>query len=136
MAIVVSPYIHFVDNAREAIDFYKTIFGCEPEIHEFAETVQDEKFKHLVMHCELNFAGTKFFISDSLPMGGAKQGGENVDLSITGTKEDEETLTKYFEGLSEGGKIEVPLQAHPWGATFGMLTDKYGIHWMVNIADA
>jgi PhnB protein len=135
MAISLSPYVHFVDNAQAAIDFYKSVFGGETEIHKFGEygTPENDPPGNLIMHCEINFAGTKLYISDSLPMGGVKQDGENITLSLVGDKADEETLTKFFNGLADGGKVTDPLSVKPWGANFGMLTDKFGIHWMVNI---
>ncbi len=138
MAIQVFPYMHFIDNAGEAIEFYRSVFGADVDVHKFGEygTPENDPSKELIMHCELNFAGAKFFISDSLPMGGVKQGGENIELSINGGKDDEEVLTGYFNGLAEGGNVKDSLSTKPWGATFGMLTDKYGINWMVNIEQA
>ena len=135
MAINVTPYIHFIDNAREAIDFYKNALGAEVEAHSFGEygTPDTDPSHELIMHAQLSFAGTKFFISDSLPMGGVKQGGENVTISIDGFKADDEQLTKYFNALSDGATINQPLELSPWGAKFGMLVDKFGIHWMVNV---
>ena len=138
MAISLAPYIHYVDNAAEAIEFYKSVFGGEAEVHKFGEygTPENDPSRELVMHCDFKFAGTQLFISDSLPMGGVKQDGENITLSLNGSQSDGETLTTFFEGLSEGGKVTDPLSIKPWGANFGMLTDKFGIHWMVNIDQA
>ena len=138
MAITLVPYVHFVDNAAEAVEFYKSVFGGEAKINKFGEfgTPENDPSRDLIMHCDFKFAGTQLFISDSLPMGGVKQGGENITLSLTGEKSDSEMLTKFFDGLAEGGKVTDPLSIKPWGANFGMLTDKYNIHWMVNIAQA
>jgi PhnB protein len=135
MAISINPYVHFVDNAQEALDFYKQALGAEVTINKFGEfgTPDNDPSHDLIMHAEVTFAGTKFFVSDSLPMGGVKQGGENVELSITGGKADDEQLTQYFTALSDGATITAPLETAPWGAKFGMLVDKFGIHWMVNV---
>jgi PhnB protein len=54
-----------------------------------------------------------------------------IDLSLSGS--DEAKLKKYFDALSEGGNVQMPLEKQFWGDTFGMLTDKYGIEWMVNV---
>jgi PhnB protein len=58
--------------------------------------------------------------------------GDNFSLSFSG--DDSDTLTRYFEALGEGGKITQPLATQVWGDTFGMLTDKFGISWFVNIS--
>jgi PhnB protein len=135
MAISIKPYVLFVDNAQAAVDFYKQALGADVEINSFCEfgTPDTHPSHNLIMHAAVRFAGTEFFVSDSLPMGGVKQGGENVELSINGTKEDDEQLGKYFAALAEGGTIRVPLDTAPWGARFGMLTDKFGLNWMVNV---
>ena len=135
MAFSLTPYIHFVDNAKEALDFYKGIFGGDAEISKFGEygTPDNDPSHDLIMHADFKFAGMQLFISDSLPMGGVKQNGENIELAMHGGQEDEATLKKYFDALSEGGAIVVPFETAPWGAKFGMLKDKYGVRWMVNI---
>jgi PhnB protein len=58
--------------------------------------------------------------------------GDNISMSISGR--DNAKLTGFFSGLSRGGKVTMPLAKQFWGDTFGMLTDKFGVHWMVNIA--
>lgn len=135
MAVIVKPYIHFVDNAQAAVDFYQKALGAEVTINRFGEfgTPDTDPSHDLIMHAEVKFAGTSFFVSDSLPMGGVKQNGENIEISINGNKEDDEQLTGYFSALAEGGIIRVPLDTAPWGAKFGMLTDKFGVQWMVNV---
>jgi PhnB protein len=72
-------------------------------------------------------------LSDSGPMGEGTVG-TNFSVSLSG--DDEAKLTEYFNKLSEGGKVDVPLGKSPWGDTFGMLHDKYGISWFVNITGA
>jgi PhnB protein len=135
MAILLTPYVHFVDNAQEALDFYKGIFGGEAKISKFGEfgTPDTDPSHNLIMHSDFKFGGTQLFLSDSLPMGGVKQGGENVELALHGNHDDEATLTKYFNALAEGGTVTVPFETAPWGAKFGMLIDKFNIRWMVNI---
>lgn len=82
------------------------------------------------MHAQLENETLSFMGSDA-NLHNTVVFGNSVHLSIAGT--DDERITKFFEGLSEGGTVAVPLAAAPWGDKFGMLTDKFGIHWMVNI---
>jgi PhnB protein len=135
MAIQLNPYIHFVDNAAEVLEFYKSIFGGEVEISKFGDmgTPDTDPSHDLIMHADFKFNGMTLFISDSKPMGGVEQKAGNIELSLNGTQADKETLTGYFNALLEGGVTRVPLETAPWGATFGMLTDKFGVEWMVNI---
>ena len=84
----------------------------------------------LIIHATLKNEGLTFMASDSMPSRQAKIG-ENVHMCITG--EDHARLTKIFNGLSHGGKVDMPLAKQFWGDTYGQLTDKFGIHWMVNI---
>jgi len=136
--ISLTPYIHYVDNAAEALEFYKGIFGGEAKISKFGEfgTPDTDPSHDLIMHADFEFAGMRLFLSDSLPMGGVKQGGENIELALSGSAEDEAELRKYFDALAVGGKIKEPFEKAPWGAMFGMLVDKYGVQWMVNVDQA
>jgi PhnB protein len=59
-----------------------------------------------------------------------------ISLSLSGGVDDEEALTRWFAGLADGGHVHVPLARAPWGDSFGMVDDRFGIHWMVNIAGA
>jgi PhnB protein len=136
MAVRLTPYIHFVANAQEALDFYKSILSAEVEIYHFGDVAGmpvDEESKNLVMHSVLKFGDQQLYISDSKPMGGVAQNGENITLSLSGNDSDSEVLSGYFQKLSDGGKVTDELNEKPWGAKFGMVTDKFGVHWMVNI---
>lgn len=135
MAITLTPYINFVDNAQEALDFYQGVLGGETDISRFGDLPEmpvEDRFKNLIMHASLKSPDFEIMISDSAPMGGVKQDGENVSISLFG--DDDATLSRYFEGLSAGGQVTAPLAMAPWGDKFGMFTDKFGIHWMVNIS--
>jgi len=135
MAITLNPYIHFDGNAEEVANFYKGIFGGELTINRFGDFDSSdvgEEFKNQVMHADLKTDELRLMISDSGPMGAGKVG-DNISISLSGFADDKEKLTGYFDALSDGGNVTVALETHPWGATFGMVTDKYGIHWLVNI---
>ena len=128
-----NPYLHFSGNCQEAMEFYKSVFGGKLEMTNYldggmSQSADDEK---LIMHAMLQADnGITFMASDgrntleneSDPM---------IQLSLSGDNTDE--LTAYFNTLSENGTILEPLVQAPWGDTFGMLTDAFGIKWMVNI---
>lgn len=133
MATKLNPYISFRSNAREAMEFYKTIFGGVLKISEFKEfhASQDPAEDNLVMHASLEAPnGVQFFASDT-PARMEYNPGTNMSMSLSG--EDETELRGYWEKLSDGAQVTMPLEQAPWGDTFGMLKDKFGIAWMVNI---
>lgn len=134
MAVVLNPYLHFNGGkTKEAMEFYQSVFGGDLKISTFGEfpnpSVTDE-LKDQVMHAVLDTDKLQLMASDTGPVGDVAIGG-NVELSLSG--DDETTLRSYFEGLSAGGSVTMPLERQAWGDLFGMLTDKYGMHWMVNI---
>ena len=136
MATVLNPYLNFRAQAREAMTFYQSVLGGELSVMTFADQggmdVPDDEKDH-VMHSALS-------VSDSVQLMGADvpshmdTGGDLSNGSISLSGDDEATLRGWFEGLSAGGTIGVPLEKAPWGDSFGMFTDKYGVEWMVNIA--
>lgn len=131
-----SPYLHFNGNCQEAMNFYKSVLGGELEINKFAAfdspemPVSDDQ-KDKVMHAWLKNDSISLMGSDGMP-GRTANIGDNISISISGT--DEVELTGFFNGLGEGGTVTMPLAKQVWGDSFGMLTDKFGIHWMVNIS--
>ncbi len=132
----VNPYLIFNGNCEAAFLFYKSVFGGEfPYMGKFgdmpSETELSEEDKNKVMHVTLPIGdGTLLMGSDSNSQSGQVQFGENVSISINTTSRAE--ADKLFHGLSEAGIIKMPITDTFWGAYFGMFTDKYGIHWMVN----
>jgi PhnB protein len=137
--VVLNPYLSFNGNAEEALNFYKGVFGGEVEISRFSDfppnpdMPMDEAARQKVMHSVLKADGLQLMLSDAMRGSGVKVG-DNISISLSG--DDKDALTKYFEGLSQGGNVTQPLETHPWGDTFGMLVDKYGINWLVNITAA
>jgi PhnB protein len=129
-----NPYISFKDNAREAMEFYKTVFGGKIELHTFKEfqastdPAEDDRIMHSMLEAE---NGITFMAADT-PNRMEYLPGKNISISLSG--EDEVELRGYWERLSSGAVIREPLAIAPWGDTFGMLTDKFGIEWIVNIA--
>jgi PhnB protein len=128
-----NPYLNFNGQAREAMEFYKEALGGELTLQTFAEfgmPIAEEK-KDEIMHAQLTSGDIVIMASDS---GGHSEitFGNNVHLSLVGS--DEAALTDIFNKLSAGGHIDMPLAKQVWGDTFGMFTDKFGQHWMVNIS--
>jgi PhnB protein len=130
-----SPYLCFNNNCEEAMNFYQSILGGELKISRFGEFENatrpvEESEKNKVMHAVLENDTLSFMASDGMPDRPVVFG-DSVSMSISGA--DEAKLTGFFNGLSAGGTITMPLEKQVWGDSFGMVTDKYNIHWMVNI---
>ncbi len=128
-----SPYLNFNGNAAEAMKFYQSVLGGELTMQTFGETNMAKKpdEKNKIVHAVLKSEALVLMASD-VGTGMHANFGDNVHMSLTG--QDKEKLTEVFIGLSRGGKVNMPLAKQFWGDTFGMLTDKFGVHWMVNIA--
>ncbi len=128
-----NPYLNFGGNCQEAMEFYKSIFGGKLEMTNYldggmSQSADDEK---LIMHAMLQADnGITFMASDGRSTLEAESA-PMIQLSLSGDNNDE--LTGYFNKLSENGTIREPLVQAPWGDTFGMVTDAFGINWMVNI---
>ena len=132
MSILLNPYLSFAADARQAMEFYAAVLGGTLTITTFGESGDaDAPHAHLVMHARLDsMQGITLMASDT-PPGMEHHPGTNVSLSLSG--EDEDTLRGYWDGLCIGGTAVMPLAEQPWGALFGMVTDQFGIAWMVNI---
>ncbi len=131
-----NPYISFAGNAKEAVEFYKTVFGGELTLSTFKEggMPTDESLADKIMHASLIVENGITIMASDTPPGMTHASGSNISISLSGDNENE--LTEYWNKLSAGGKISMPLAKAPWGDMFGMLTDQFGIDWLVNIAAA
>ena len=134
MKTKLNPYINFRKNAREAMEFYKSVFGGTLKISTFKEyhASQNPSEDNLIMHAELDAGGGLEFFASDTPERMEFIPGNNMTMSLSG--DDEKLLTNYFQKLSFGGKVSMPLEKAIWGDTFGMCTDKFGVGWLVNIA--
>ena len=133
---ILNPYLSFRGNAREAMEFYKSVFGGELTFSTFGEFQMpgisaDEADK--IMHGQLTTpAGFTLMGSDTpegMPYDDSSGG---ITVSISG--DDATELRGYWDGLADGGEITLPLEQAPWGDSFGQLNDRYGTPWMFNIA--
>ena len=136
----INPYINFNGNTEEAFNFYKSVFGGEfATVMRFGETPGCDEMplaegdKDKIMHIALPIGskGDVLMATDALEsMGQTLTAGNNFSISISAdSKEDADRL---FNGLSEDGKVEMPIADVFWGAYFGMFQDKFGVRWMVN----
>ena len=132
MAVVLDPYLNFRDETREAMEFYRGIFGGELRMMTFKEyqASQDPSEDDKIMHAQLEAGDIRLMAADT-PNSMEYQPGTNFNLSLSG--EDESTLRGYFEKLQEGGTVTMPLEKAEWGDTFGMLVDRFGVRWLVNV---
>jgi len=133
MAVQLNPYLSFRDNAREAMEFYRSVFGGELTVNTFADlhAAQDDSEKDLVMHSQLHAENGIVLMSSDTPSRMEHRPGNNVSMSLSG--DDESTLRGYFEKLSSGGTVTMPLEKAMWGDIFGMCIDRFGINWLVDV---
>ena len=134
MASKLNPYLHFDGNAREAIDFYHDVFGGELTTSSYAEggMADNPADADRLMHGQLETdAGFTLMASDG-PTGQPADAPGAFTISLSG--DDEAELRGYWDRLAEGGTITQPLEKAPWGDSFGMLNDRFGTPWMVNIS--
>lgn len=133
-------YIYFNGNCREAVEFYAKVFETDPpRIMAFGDAPPDpnyplpEEAKHLVMHAELNIAGSNVMFSDTFP-GSPFTVGDNISLTVVG--KDQAKITKYYNELKQGGQVNMELQETFWTKCYGSVTDKYGIPWQLSLEES
>lgn len=136
MATLLNPYLGFRDTAREAMEFYHSVFGGELTTSTFAEfqASEDPAERDKIMHSMLTTDSGLVLMAADTPNSMDYTPGNNHSISLSG--EDEAELRGYWDKLSAGGNVTMPLERAPWGDTFGMCVDKFGISWLVNIAGA
>jgi len=130
-----NPYISFDDNARQAMEFYKEVFGGTLALNTFGEFGQaDSPVADKIMHAMLETPNGFTIMAADTPPGMEHTPGDNITVSLSG--DDAEELRGYWDKLSTSGKVSVPLEKQMWGDEFGMCVDQFGIPWMVNIGAA
>lgn len=138
MTTRLNPYLGFRGNAKDAMEFYQSVFGGELTLSTFRDAgggVEDAELDQIMHSALLTDSGLSLMGSDT-PSHMEFTPGTNHQVSLTGDAVDEAELRGYWDKLSAGGTVTVPLAKAPWGDTFGMCVDGYGIPWMVNIAGA
>jgi PhnB protein len=129
-----NPYLSFRDNAREAMLFYQGVFGGSLDMTTFKEfeVSQDPAEDDKIMHATLQAPNGMVLMGADTPSGLEYRPGNTIRISLSG--DDEAELRGYYDKLKEGGTERMPLEKAPWGDSFGMLTDKFGVDWLVNIS--
>lgn len=133
-----NPYLNFRGQARDAIEFYRSVFGGDLTVSTFREFGMpvDAGEEDQVMHSQLETdAGFTLMCSD-VPHSMEITPGTNVQVSLSGGAADADALSAYWAALMDGGSETMPLAQAPWGASFGQGIDRYGIGWLVNISNA
>lgn len=128
-----NPYLNFDGQTKQAMEFYKSVFGGELTMTTFKDggmpVDADEGAK--IMHAQLLAENGMTLMAADTPKGWEYKPGTNVSISLSGPGEAE--LRGYWNRLSDGAAVGMPLSPAPWGDTFGMLDDRFGIRWLVNI---
>lgn len=138
MASILNPYLNFRGDARAALEFYHSVFGGDLTVSTFADLgmndVSDEE-RDDVMHGQLETAAGFTLMASDVPSHMPFEPGTNrFSISLSGQAGDDAQLRGYWQKLSEGATIQEELATAPWGASFGMLADRFGVNWVVNIA--
>ncbi|TDN91804.1 VOC family protein [Microbacterium sp. BK668] len=128
-----NPYLSFKDNAREAVEYYRSVFGGELQISTFADFpgMADASEDALVMHAQLTSPEGFVLMAADTPDRMPYEPPAGIAVSVSG--EDESKLQGYWDALAAGGTVTMPYDTPPWGGKFGMLTDRFGIDWMVSL---
>lgn len=129
-----NPYLSFRTEARQAMEFYRSVLGGELDINvfgEFPDMVQDPSQKDLVMHAQLTTPEGLVLMASDTPNGMNYEPPQGISVSLSGISEG--TARTAWEKLSEGGTVTMPLDTPPWGGLFGMLVDRFGIAWMLSV---
>jgi PhnB protein len=132
-----NPYLNYQGNTEEAFNFYKSVLGGEfssmirfKDLPGIADKMSPEE-ANKIMHAALPIKGNTLMATDMLEsQGHTMKLGNNLTLSLEADSKEE--ADKLFNGLSAGGKIGAQIADAPWGAYWGMLTDKFDVQWMVN----
>jgi PhnB protein len=132
MSAVLNPYLSFRDNAREAMTFYQEVFGGELVLSTFGEYGdKDAPEANLIMHANLSAPDGLAIMGADTPPGMDYTPPAGITISLSG---DDDKLRTWFDRLAEGGEVTMPLEKQMWGDEFGMVTDRFGTPWMVNVA--
>jgi PhnB protein len=132
MSTRLNPYVAFDGNAREAMEFYRDVFGGALRVNTFGEYGDDDpatadKTMHAMLETDRGFT---LMASDG-PPGSQLTRGDTITISLSGDDADE--LRGYWQKLSDGGSVTMPLEKQMWGDEFGMCVDRFGVPWMVDI---
>ena len=130
-----NPYVNFRAQAREAMEFYREVFGGELRMNTFGEYGDPNvPGADLIMHGQLDTAMGFTLMGSDTPEGMDLHPGDNITISLSG--DDADALRGYWARLSDEGTVHTALEPQMWGDEFGMCVDRFGIPWLVNITGA
>ena len=131
MSAVLNPYLNFRGNARQAMEFYQSVFGGDLTVNTFAEyqLAEDPSENENLMHSQLETDAGFTLMGSDVPA--SRELSPNGSISLSG--DDEPLLRGYWDKLADGAQIVEPLAKAQWGDSFGMLVDKNGVFWLVNV---
>lgn len=134
MTVTLNPYLNFEKDARAALEFYHSVFGGTLNVSTFADFGQAENPDDAdkVMHGQLDGENGITLMAADTPSHMDYQPAAGFSVSLSG--DDDATLRGYYDKLVDGGTVVEPLEVAPWGDAFGMLVDRFGISWLVNIS--
>lgn len=137
MTVQMNPYLNFKGDAKAAMELYNDIFGGDLTLNTFGDFASQEHpadpaDADKVMHARLSAPGGFELMASDVPQG--MEASPNGTISLSG--DDSEKLRSYWDRLSDGGNVVMPLEKQMWGDDFGMLVDRFGVSWMVDIAPA
>lgn len=134
MSTFLNPYLHFEGDARAAIEFYASVFGGDLSLMTYGEMGMEGEHADKVMHAQLDAraVGVQLMASDYIQGMGADSLPDNGMVSLSG--DTPETLRGWWAGLADGGSVHEPLSVKPWGDEFGQVEDRFGVQWVMNIA--
>ena len=132
MASKLNPYLSFNGTAREAMEFYKTVFGGDLRLNTFGEYgAEGAPNANNIMHAQLEAPNGFTIMASDTPPDMPYQPGNTMTISLSG--EDVRELHGYWDKLSKSGQVMMPLEKQMWGDEFGQCVDQYGVPWMVDI---
>jgi PhnB protein len=131
MASLLNPYLHFDGNARQALEFYRDVFGGELLLNTFGQFGGDPAIAEKIMHGQLDTPSGYTLMAADTPPGSPLNPGDNISVCLSG--EDGDELRGHWKRLSAEGTIGIPLEKQAWGDEFGQCVDKFGISWLVNV---
>ena len=132
-----NPYLSFKNQTRSAMDFYQGVFGGDLTVSTFGDypgSTQDPAENDLVMHSQLSTPDGFVLMASDTPTGMTYSAPAGISVSVSG--DDEPQLQKYWDALAAAGSVAVPFETPPWGGKFGMVTDQFGIDWMIAYSPA
>lgn len=134
MASLLNPYLNFDGTTREAMEFYASVFGGTLSLSTFAEYgAANSPDADRIMHSMLETDAGYTIMAADVTSEMRYQPPAGFSMSLSG--DDGDVLRGYFENLSAGGTIAMPLAKQVWGDEFGMCTDRFGVSWLVNISE-